>query len=43
MADLVISNGVIMITPDARTSFNELVRITKPGGTLVVSVYNKQS
>ena len=43
MADLVISNGVIMITPDARTSFNELVRITKPGGTLVVSVYNKRS
>ena len=42
-ADLVISNGVIMITPDARASFGELVRITRPGGTLVVSVYNKRS
>ena len=39
VADLVISNGVIMVTPDARKSFDELVRVTKPGGTLVVSVY----
>jgi ubiquinone/menaquinone biosynthesis C-methylase UbiE len=42
-ADLVISNGVIMITPDARTSFDELARITKPGGELVVSVYDRRS
>lgn len=42
-ADLVISNGVIMITPDARASFGELARITKPGGTLVVSVYDRRS
>jgi len=43
VADLVISNGVIMITPDARASFDELVRITKPGGVLVVSVYDRHS
>lgn len=40
-ADLVISNGVIHHTPDAKASFFELARITKPGGTLVVSVYNR--
>jgi ubiquinone/menaquinone biosynthesis C-methylase UbiE len=43
VADLVISNGVIMVTPDARASFMELARVTKPGGTLVVSVYDKRS
>jgi ubiquinone/menaquinone biosynthesis C-methylase UbiE len=32
IADLVISNGVIMVTPDAHRSFDEPVRITKPGG-----------
>lgn len=42
-ADLVISNGVIHHTPDARASFMELARITKPAGTLVVSVYNRHS
>jgi SAM-dependent methyltransferase len=41
--DLVISNGVIMVTPDARASFGELARITRPGGTLVISVYNRRS
>ena len=40
-ADLVISNGVIMVTPDVRASFSELARIVKPGGTLVVSVYDR--
>ena len=40
-ADLVISNGVIHHTPNAKQSFMELARITKPGGTLVVSVYRK--
>jgi SAM-dependent methyltransferase len=40
-ADLVISNGVIHHTPDARASFMELARITRPGGTLVVSVYDR--
>jgi SAM-dependent methyltransferase len=42
-ADLVISNGVIMLTPDARAPFVELVRVTKPGGTLVVPVYDRRS
>lgn len=42
-ADLVISNGVIHHTPDAKASFMELARVTKPGGTLVVSVYNRRS
>lgn len=43
VVDLVISNGVIMVTPDARASFKELARVTRPGGTLVVSVYDKRS
>jgi len=43
VADLVISNGVIMVTPDVRASFDELVRVTKPGGTLVLSVYDRRS
>ena len=43
VADLVISNGVIMVTPDAKASFMELARVTKPGGTLVVSVYDRRS
>ena len=43
LADLVISNGVIMVTPDARASFRELARVTRPGGTLVVSVYDRRS
>jgi SAM-dependent methyltransferase len=41
-ADLVISNGVIMVTPDARASFGELARIVTPGGTLVVSAYDRR-
>jgi SAM-dependent methyltransferase len=40
-ADLVISNGVIMVTPDARAAFAELARVVRPGGTLVVSVYDR--
>jgi SAM-dependent methyltransferase len=40
-ADLVISNGVIHHTPDAKASFMELARVTRPDGTLVVSVYNR--
>ncbi len=42
-ADLVISNGVIMVTPDARASFGELARVLRPGGTLVASVYGRHS
>jgi SAM-dependent methyltransferase len=41
-ADLVISNGVIHHTSDARAAFHELARIAKPGGTLVVSVYDRR-
>jgi SAM-dependent methyltransferase len=40
-ADLVISNGVIHHTPDARASFMELARVTRRGGSLIVSVYNR--
>lgn len=40
-ADLVVSNGVIHHTPDARASLAELARVTRPGGTLVVSVYRR--
>jgi len=43
VADLVISNGVIMVTPDCRASFEELARIMRPGGTLVCSVYDRRS
>jgi SAM-dependent methyltransferase len=42
-ADLVISNGVIHHTPDARAAFGELARVLRPGGTLVVSVYDRRS
>jgi len=42
-ADLVISNGVIHHTPDARSAFRELARVLRPGGTLVVSVYDRRS
>ena len=38
--DLTISSGVIHHTPDYRKSFSELVRVTKPGGIIYVSVYN---
>jgi ubiquinone/menaquinone biosynthesis C-methylase UbiE len=41
-ADLVISNGVIHHTPDARAAFHELARIAKPGGTLVISAYDRR-
>src|SRR5574341_116809 len=40
-SDVVISNGVIQITPDARRCFRELVRILKPGGYLYLSVYKR--
>ena len=42
-ADLVISNGVIHHTPDAHRAFLELARVLRPGGTLVVSVYDRRS
>lgn len=42
-ANLVVSNGVIHHTPDPEASFRELARITRPGGTLVVSVYDRRA
>ena len=37
MADVVISNCVINLSPDKRTTFHEIYRILKPGGRMVVS------
>ncbi len=36
-ADVVISNCVINLSPDKRTTYLEILRILKPGGRLVVS------
>src|SRR6266550_59399 len=36
-----VSNGVIHHTPDPRQSFAELVRITRPGKSIYVSVYRR--
>jgi ubiquinone/menaquinone biosynthesis C-methylase UbiE len=40
--DLVVSDGVIHHTPDARRSFRENVRILKPDGHLYLGVYNRR-
>ncbi len=37
MADVVISNCVINLSPDKRKTYQEIMRILKPGGRLVVS------
>ena len=39
--DLVASNGVLHHTADPEKAFKEFVRITKPGGRIVVGVYGK--
>jgi SAM-dependent methyltransferase len=41
VADFTICNGVIHHTVDPFRAFSELVRITKPGGYLYLSVYNQ--
>jgi SAM-dependent methyltransferase len=38
--DYAYSYGVFMITGDSERAFREMVRVTKPGGTVTVSVYN---
>jgi len=43
VADFTICNGVIHHTPSPFRAFKELVRITKPGGFIYLSVYNKWS
>jgi SAM-dependent methyltransferase len=43
VASLILSEGVIHVTPNARTSFGELARILAPGGHLFVSVYNARN
>lgn len=40
VADLVVSYGVIHHTPDPTRCFMELSRIVKPGGYLLLNVYN---
>ncbi len=38
--DYSYSYGVFMITGDSEGAYREMVRVTKPGGTITVSVYN---
>jgi SAM-dependent methyltransferase len=38
--DVVLANGVLHHTPDPRASFAALARLARPGGTIVVGLYN---
>src|SRR6185369_704667 len=38
--DVVYSSGVLHHTPDPRASFARLVRLVRPGGAIVVGLYN---
>ncbi len=38
--DLVISNGVLHHTADAAAAFRSIQRLVKPGGTIVIGLYN---
>src|SRR5690242_4298862 len=38
--DVVYSSGVLHHTPDPRASFAAIVRLVRPGGTLVLGLYN---
>ena len=38
--DVVYSSGVVHHTPDPRASFGKLARLARPGGTVVLGVYN---
>jgi SAM-dependent methyltransferase len=39
--DLVYSSGVLHHTPDPRASFARLARLARPGGVIVVGLYNR--
>ena len=41
VSDATICNGVIHHTPDPLRAFEELVRVTRPGGFIFLSVYNR--
>lgn len=41
--DLVYSWGVIHHSPDTVKCFEEIIRVTKPGGTIKIMVYNRYS
>jgi SAM-dependent methyltransferase len=38
--DVVYSSGVLHHTPDPRASFTQIARLARPGGTIVVGLYN---
>jgi len=38
--DLVYSSGVLHHTPDPRAAFSRIVRAVRPGGTVVIGLYN---
>ncbi len=38
--DVVYSSGVLHHTPDPRASFARLAQLARPGGTIVLGVYN---
>jgi SAM-dependent methyltransferase len=38
--DVVYSSGVLHHTPDPRASFSRLARLARPGGTIVLGLYN---
>jgi ubiquinone/menaquinone biosynthesis C-methylase UbiE len=40
--DIVVSDGVIHHTPNARTAFAESVRVLRPGGYLYLGIYNRR-
>lgn len=43
MFDLIYSWGVIHHSPDTHKSLAELIRVTKPGGSIKIMIYNRNS
>ena len=41
--DIVYSSGVLHHTPDPRRAFRNLVRLARPGGAIVVGLYNRMA